>query len=234
MTPDKAAHTIQRFFAKYSSKKSTEKQNALVGSPEEKLLKAFDLRFQCMRAVACAKFPIKKPIEDSAQVLRVIESIRALASQKGIANLNAVEQVFRQNILLAERIQKPYYHVIWQKTYMGGVNESQLTTNAYKELQHIVEVNNLPIRCIDRKKSYDSPDVLSLAREVIQFASTEIIKVLAEFKQQGHLVSPKALANTFEKILSEYMTPTMLQHSRESIQTLGHELAKCSVPASKL
>lgn len=66
MPKDKAALKIQSFFASYRLKKQNMAQVAIANSPTSKLLQAFDLRFQCMKAVAAAKYPINKPIEDAA------------------------------------------------------------------------------------------------------------------------------------------------------------------------
>ena len=76
MSKDKAALKIQGFFASYWLKKQNLAQQAIATNPASKLLQAFDLRFQCMRAVAAAKFPISKPIEDPAILKRIEEPYR--------------------------------------------------------------------------------------------------------------------------------------------------------------
>ncbi|MFZ4076385.1 MAG: chorismate mutase, partial [Legionellaceae bacterium] len=121
MQENNAALKIQRFFGSYRLRKQEITKQAIASSAHATLLQAFDLRFQCMKAVAAAKFPINKPIEDAAQVERVITSIRKLAEDKGITNLDAIERLFYQTIVLAERIQTPYYHIIWRNSYQTGV-----------------------------------------------------------------------------------------------------------------
>lgn len=224
MEKNEAASKIQNFFTPYRLKKQVIAQQAIVTSPASKLLQAFDLRFQCMKAVAAAKFPINKPIEDPAQVVRVMASIRKIAEEKGITNLDAIERLFHQNIVLAERIQAPYYHVIWRTTYQDGVNTQRLINNAYKQLCYIVQISELPIIIDSEKTCFESNDVLSLAREVIQFASKMIIDALADAKQFSSVVLQEEFFDTFEKMLAVYMTPSYLSESKENIQQMIQDI----------
>ena len=225
---DKAALTIQRFFASYQLKKQNVAQQAIATNPASKLLHAFDLRFQCMKAVAAAKFPINKPIEDPEQVVRVIASIRKIAEEKGITNLAAIERLFYQNIVLAERIQAPYYHLIWRKSYQAGVNHQRLIDNAYKQLSGIVQTFNVPATVDSEKTCFESNDVLSLAREVIQYASKMIIDVLAEAEQLSNAALQEAFSDAFEKMLAVYMTPSCLSRSKENIRLVVQDINHCS------
>lgn len=223
MERNEAALNIQNFFSSYRLKKQTIAQQAIVASPASKLLQAFDLRFQCMKAVAAAKFPINKPIEDPAQVARVIANIRKIAEEKGIANLDAIERLFQQNIVLAERIQAPYYHVIWRTTYQDGVDNQRLIDDAYKQLCDIVQTFTID----NEKTTFESNDVLSLAREVIQFASKAIIDVLAETELLSSAVLQEEFYDAFEKMLTVYMTPSYFSQSKENIQQMMQDINHC-------
>lgn len=224
---NEAALKIQSFFGSYRLKKQVIAQQVVASSPASKLLQAFDLRFQCMRAVAAAKFPINKPIEDPAQVTRVIASIRKIAEEKGITNLDAIERLFHQNIVLAERIQAPYYYMIWRTTYQDGVNTQRLINNAYKQLCDLVQTSDLPIIVDSEKTYFESNDILSLAREVIQFASKTIIDVLADAEQFSSVVLQEEFSDTFEKMLSVYMSPRFLSKSKENIPIMIQDINHC-------
>lgn len=235
MLEEKAALQIQRFFASYLSKKQAIAQEAISTSPSSKLLCAFDLRFQCMRAVAAAKFPINKPIEDPAQVIRVIASIRDLAGKKGIANLDAIERLFHQSILLAERIQAPYYHTIWKKTYPAGIDSRRLIDHAYKQLCTVIRSFDLPIARGDAEKiDIESADVLGLARDIIQHASKAIVGMLAEPRPLLDEVARVEFAKDFEKMLAKYMTPKNRLRSKEDVQILAKEVQMCGSIRSRL
>ncbi len=225
MLEEKAALTIQKFFASYRTRKKISMQQTLFSSPSSKLLRAFDLRFQCMRAVAAAKFPINKPIEDISQVARVIASIRNLAKEKDIVDLDAIERLFHHNILLAERIQGSYYYLIWKKSYPStGVDCNGLISQAYKQLCAVVQSHDLKIRCDAMKVDVASADVLGLAREIIQLASKMIIEALAQPQQFLNVISGKEFTETFEKMLAAYMTPTVLADSKGNVQFIANEI----------
>lgn len=177
-----------------------------------------------MKAVVAAKFPINKPIEDPEQVVRVIASIRKIAEEKGLTNLAAIERLFYQNIVLAERIQAPYYHLIWRKSYQTGVNNQRLIDNAYQQLRGIVRTFNVPATVDSEKTCFESNDVLSLAREVIQYASKMMTDVLAEAEQLSNNVLQEAFSDAFEKMLAVYMTPSCLSRSKENIQLVRHDI----------
>lgn len=180
LSKDQSALKIQGAFNLFRLKTQIHLQQVISTSPERELLQAFDLRFQCMRAVAAAKFPINKPIEDPAQVERVLNSIKDFAKEKGIINLEAVEQIFRHNIFLAEKIQSSYYNLIWRKSYSGVPDTQRLINNAYAQLWELAHTANLPVACRFERTHFTSTDVLSLARDVIQHASRSIVEILAD------------------------------------------------------
>lgn len=221
---DTAALKIQGFFASYRVKKHEVAKQAMETNPASKLLQAFDLRFQCMKAVAAAKFPINKPIEDPAQVDRVITNIREIAEKKDICDPDVIERIFRQNILLAERIQASYYYTIWPKSYKSAVNNQRLVDSAYAQLRSIAQTFNLPIVYRLDNAGYTSQDVLSLAREVIQYASNMIINALTEPEYLSNSIVQQELSVAFENILALYMTPGRLSESKENIQQMMHEI----------
>lgn len=166
-----------------------------------------------MRAVAAAKFPINKPIEDSAQVARVIQGVQILEEEIGISNLAAVADLFRHNISLAESIQAPYYHNIWRKTDLGTRDMQQLLNGAYVQLQQLVITHHLPISCDQEKTYFTSEEVLDLARNIIQHASRTIIKAVKN--PAITTIAPEELAEVIEKMLANYMNPSSLMGSAE-------------------
>lgn len=167
MKPEIAAGKIQRFFTSYRQQKKQVLNHAIDSHPAQSLLQALDLRFQCMRAVAAAKLPIDKAINDPAQVARVIQRAQEIAQEKGITNIGTIADVFSQNITLAESIQAPYYHLIWKKSHQGVRDLNALVNGAYKQLCSIIEANHLDISCAPEKGHYTSAEVLMLARDII-------------------------------------------------------------------
>ncbi len=230
MLENHAALKIQGLFASYRLNKQIAAQQAISTSATTKLLQAFDLRFQCMRAVAAAKFPINKPIEDPAQVERVLISISEFAREKGIINLEAVQQIFRHNIFLAEKIQSSYYDLIWRKSYYGAPDTQQLINNAYAQLRDLAHTVNLPVSCCPESADFTSADVLGLARDVIQHASRTIVEILADStSREVQVISQEEFTGGIEKMLGNYMTPSALLCSQEHRQLLAHSVAKCSM-----
>lgn len=224
-----AALQIQRFFAGYRFKKQIALRQVIDNSPYAQLLSVFDLRFQCMRAVAAAKFPINKPLEDKDQIARVIANVTDLAKEKGIQNLEAIAQLFQHNITLSTAIQAPYYDLIWTKSHYGERNIQQLINNAYDQLWNLVLLNDLPIELIEEKDCYTSANVLMLARDVIQHASKTIIKLLAEPSNQLlDEIAQKEFSEAIEKMLANYMTPGVLAQSKENIKRLTESVSKCA------
>ena len=229
LSENDAALQIQRFFSIHRFKKQIALRQTIDNSLYAQLLSAFDLRFQCMRAVAAAKFPINKPLEDKDQIARVIASVTELAKEKGIQNLEAIAQLFQHNISLSTAIQAPYYDLIWRKSHYGERNIQQLINNAYDQLRDIVLLNDLPIELIEAKNCYNSADVLMLARDVIQHASKTIIELLAEPSNQlFDEISQKEFIAAIEKILANYMTPGVLAHSKENLSLLSESISKCT------
>jgi len=225
---------FQSLFTTYHLKKKMTSQQAITNSPYTQLLRALDLRFQCMRAVAAAKFPIQKPIADKEQVERVIQSVKELAEASGISDLETIADLFKHNIALAENIQSSYYHLIWTKSHSKTRDMQQLTTNAYTQLQYIIRVYNLPIEYEQEKTAYTSTDVLALARNIIQYANLMIIKALVHPATQK--LNPHAqrdFVDDLEKILSNYMTPTQLSDSDEQINLLAESIMRCSIPRTQ-
>ncbi len=230
MLENHAALKIQGLFASYRLNKQIAAQQAISTSPTTKLLQAFDLRFQCMRAVAAAKFPINKPIEDPAQVERVLISISEFAKEKGIINLETVEQIFRQNIFLAEKIQSSYYDLIWRKSYYGAPDTQQLINNAYAQLRDLAQTANLPVCGHPESADLTSADVLRLARDVIQHASKTIVEILADStSREVQVISQEEFAGVIEKMLANYMTPGVLARSKENVRLLTQQVSECSM-----
>lgn len=230
MKPETAALKIQGFFTAYRLKKQQALREAISTNPAAQLLKALDLRFQCMRAVAAAKLPIAKPIEDRAQVIRVIERAQELASEKGITNLEAVANLFLQNITLAENIQSPYYHLIWTKCHDGERDLSKLVNNAYHQLRQLVLEHELPVVCDHEKITFTPEEVLILARDIIQYASRTIIDALANPDLREYYGSAQEdLEKVTEQMLSNYMMPRVLSENKESIHSLVEGIKDCSI-----
>lgn len=217
MKPEIAAGKIQRFFTSYQQQKKQALNHVIDAHPAQSLLLALDLRFQCMRAVAAAKLPIDKAINDPAQVARVIQRAQEIAQEKGITNIGAIAGVFSQNITLAESIQASYYHLIWKKSHQGVRDLNALVNGAYKQLCSIIEANHLDISCAPEKGHYTSAEVLMLARDIIQHAGNLIIESLA------------TLAQVIEQMLSNYMTPNVLRDSTVSIHAMVESAAGCSI-----
>ena len=90
--------------------------------------------------------------------------------------------------------------------------------SAYAQLRSIVQTFNLPIIYCLEDVGYTSQDILSLAREAIQYASNMIINALTEPKHLPNSVVQQELSGAFEKILALYMTPDCLFESSENIQ----------------
>ena len=225
---NQAALKIQGFFASYSIKKQTALHQAIANSPNSQLLQALHLRLQCMRAVAAAKFPLNKPLEDQEQIVRVINAVTTLAEEKGISNLAAVAQIFQHNILLSTMVQVPYYDIIWRKSHYGERDIQTLINHAYTQLHHLVLSFNLPIDCLHEKECYTPEEVLALARDIIQYASKTMIEILANpTRQELHAVSQAEFAAIIEEMLTNYMTPTTVAHSKGTI----HLLAQLSMGA---
>ena len=216
---NKAALKIQGFFASYSLKKQTALHQVIANSPHSRLLQALHLRFQCMRAVAAAKFPLNKPLEDKEQIVRVINAVTTLAEEKGISNLSAVAQIFQHSILLSTRVQVPYYDIIWRKSHYGERDIQTLINHAYIQLHHLVLSFNLPIDCLHEKECYTPEEVLALARDIIQYASKTMIEILANpTRQELHAISQAEFGAVIEKMLANYMAPT----------NLAQEMTECS------
>ena len=231
MLKTEAAQVINQCLLSYPAHRLNKKyraQEILSNNPASKLLQAFDLRFQCMKSVAAAKFPINKPIEDAAQIERVIESIRALAQQKGIVNLDAIERLFRHNIRLAERIQTPYFHTIWRKSYDTKINSQRLLDDAYQKLEAIAKQLDLPITTQAAQSERTSADVLALARDVIKYISEQIMDALIEAAHIPPALLQKELFDAFESMLAVYMTPHFAAISKENVQLMVEDITHCS------
>lgn len=225
-----AALKIQGFFSSYRLNKQATLQQLISESPHSQLLQALDLRFQCMKAVAAAKFPINKPLEDKEQVARVIHSVTELAREKGVTNLHAVAELFQYNIMLSTAIQSPYYNLIWRKSHHGERDIQKLINHAYAQLRDLVISNNLPLRCPAENHFCTPADVLALARDIIQHASHTIIERLANpTDPELGAMSQRQFAEVIEKMLANYMTPSELAHSKENIDLFTQNIAACSM-----
>lgn len=226
---NQAALKIQGFFASYNLKKHTALHQVIANSSNSQLLQALHLRFQCMRAVAAAKFPLNKPLEDKEQIVRVINAATTLAEEKGISNLAAVAQIFQHNILLSTMVQVPYYDIIWRKSHYGERDIQTLINHAYTQLRHLVLSFNLPIDCLHEKECYTPEEVLVLARDIIQHASKTMIEILANLtRQELHAISQAEFAEVIATMLANYMTPTILASSRKNICLLAQNMVECA------
>lgn len=234
MLENEAALKIQGFFMVHRLKKQAALHEVIAHSPNSQLLQAIHLRFQCMRAVAAAKFPLSKPLEDKEQIVRVISGVTKLAKETGITNLEAVAQVFQHNIMLSTMVQVPYYDLIWRKSHHGTRDIQKLINHAYTQLQHLVLSLSLPIDSLPEKLCYSPEEVLTLARDIIQYASKTIIEILANpTRQELHVISQAEFAAVIEEMLASYMTPTILARSKEVIHLLAQKMTECPpMPAS--
>ncbi len=229
MLENEAALKIQHFFIDHRLKKQAALQQVIADSPNSQLLQTIHLRFQCMRAVAAAKLPLSKPLEDKEQIVRVISGVTELAKETGITNLDAVAQAFQHNIMLSTMIQVPYYDLIWRKSHRGTRDIQKLINHAYTQLQQLVFSHNLPIDSLHEKSCYSPEEVLDLARGIIQYASKTIIKILANpTRQELHAISQAEFAAVIEEMLANYMTPTILTRSKEAIYLLAQKMTECS------
>lgn len=216
--------SIQSLFTQYRLKKQRDLETKISRSAYFDLLSAFDLRFRCMRSVAAAKFIIKKPIEDKAQIERVIQNITALAHEKNITHLAPIAAIFKENIVLAENIQSSYYYRIWQRSQLPGEprNLQKLIDHAYHELTKLIVIFNLPISYDQEIHSYSSEDVLDLARHIIKHASEKIIEALSNSTHSEN--TERELFEIIQKMLSNYMTPSALIENTETISLLRYHI----------
>lgn len=228
MLENDAALKIQVFFIAHRLKKETALHQIIADSPNSQLLQAIHLRFQCMRAVAAAKFPLSKPLEDKEQIARVISGVTKLAKETGITNLDAVAQVFQHNIMLSTMIQVPYYDLIWRRTHNGTRDIQKLVNHAYAQLQQLALSRNVPIEGLQDKPNYTPEELLALARDIIQYASKTIIEILANpTRQELHAISQGEFAAVIEELLANYMTPTILARSKDAIDLLAQKMTEC-------
>ncbi len=229
MNPEVAALKIQGFFIAYRHKKKQVLHEAISISPAVQLLQALDLRFQCMRAVAVAKLPIRKPIEDKTQVVRVIKHAEELAKEKGLTNLDAIAKLFSQNVTLSENIQSPYYDLILTKCNEGERDLRSLVNNAYYQLNNLIVKYGLNIVPNLEKSTFTPEDVLGLAREIIQFAGRKIIEALANPDLCDYYEDAQEdIGRLVEQMLSNYMTPSALSKSIKSMYLLVESFKDCS------
>jgi len=231
-----AALNINHFLVNRLSRRS-EKQRAatyaIETNPASALLKAFDLRLQCMRAVSAAKFSAGTTIHDPTQAQKVMDDIKALAKKKGISDLralHAIEQLFCQQMTLAECVQAPY-HDIWGKSYLTAVSHQQRLNNAYWQLRNIHRSHTLPIDVDEKNVDYTADDVLGLARKIIEYTNTQVFDVLLESGEDlFDAVMNEAFSDAFEKMLVVYMTPSASRASHQTIQQTVEELGRLKYP----
>lgn len=228
MQQDIAALKIQGFFKTYRLKKQQVLQEVIDSSSSKQLLEALDLRFQCMRAVAAAKLPLGKPINDKAQIEKVLVHVRELANEKEIKNVEMVANLFLQNITLAENIQSPYYDVIW-KCHYGQRDFKLLVNNAYMQLRQIVSTKKLPIACNYEKTDFTSEEVLLLARDIIQHASQLIIEALGNSDLHEYYQNSQHINSTLRQMLANYMTPSALIKCTGEIDSLAGSIKRCTL-----
>ena len=72
MLENQAALKIQGLFTSHRLKKQSGLQQTIANSPNSQLLQAIHLRFQCMRAVAAAKFPLNKRNAGNRYVMKLL------------------------------------------------------------------------------------------------------------------------------------------------------------------
>jgi len=69
-----------------------------------------------------------------------------------------------------------------------------------------------------------------LARKIIQHASNTIIEILANPTiQELDKISQVEFAESLEKMLTNYMTPSVLADSNETIRLFAQNMAECHV-----
>ena len=224
-----AATKIQRFFRCHQLEKQELLHQAISKSSNTLLLNMMNLRFQCMRAVAAAKFPSQKPIEDKAQEARVINAVKELAIEKDITNLEKIEHIFQHNIELSKMIQRPYYGLIWKK----APRDTQiLVNNAYIQLRNLAsQAGFTQILCSQEERSFNETEVLVLARDIIQQVNQEIIEILSnQEKYKPNEITQEELEKIITVMCANYMTPSELNRSLITIQSLANELTACSSP----
>ena len=219
-----SARTIQGFFRTYLSEKQKVLQQNIVANPCEQLLQLIDLRFQCMRAVAAAKFPIKKPIEDKEQEARVITAVQQLAIDNGITELEKIDSVFQHQITLSKTVQHYYYDRIWDKTPRDA---RILVNNAYIQLRALaIQAGFNQSGYSLEARDFQRDEVLGLARDLIKRLNQDIVEMLSDpEKHKLNMVSQDELTVVITKILASYMTPGDLEKSTETIQSLAATLA---------
>lgn len=214
-----AALKIQHTFQAFDKAQHDKSQHAIETSVYSKLLRLFDLRFQCMRAVAAAKFVIHKPIEDLAQEARVIDAAVTLAKKSGILDLKSIEQIFRENITLAKTIQEGYSR-IW---HVAPRDTQTLINNAYRQLSQLANHARLSGLTIDREsQTFTANEVLNLARDIIAQLTRQIIGVLSnqQYDQKPSPAEASQLVFATETILTNYLMPTALRESNRDIHLL--------------
>ena len=225
MRESNAAITIQKFFRHHLSAKQEVLCQAISKSPSVLLLEMMKLRFQCMRAVAAAKFPLKRPIEDKEQEARVIASVKRLATDNGITDLESIDRIFQHSIELSKTVQRPYYGLIWDK---APRDTQTLVNNAYIQLRHLVfQAGFTHIMCCQEERDFQCAEVLGLARDIIAQVNQEIIAVLSnKEKHKLNEMTQEELEDVFKTMLSNYMTPSELKNSVITMQSLASELTR--------
>ena len=219
-----SAIKIQRFFKCHQLKKQDNLQEAISKNPYALLLSMIQLRFQCMRAVAAAKFPLKRAIEDKIQEASVINTVKNLAKDRGIVNIEVIERVFEHLITLSKAVQFPYHELIWKLTTL---DERELVNNAYIQLCNLVsQARFTQINCSPKEgRDYQCMDVLILAREIIHHINQEIVSILYNIeKQEQDGAQPQELERVFNMMLTNHMTPTELKRNKITIELLAKEL----------
>lgn len=229
MRESEAATTIQRFFRRHQLGRQQVLHQVISKSPSSLLLNMMNLRFQCMRAVAAAKFPLKRPIEDKEQEARVIDAVKRLAADRGITDLETIDHIFQHNIELSKMIQRPYYGLIWDK---APRDTQTLVNNAYTQLRNLAsQAGFIHIMCCQEERSFQCAEVLVLARDIIQQVNQEIIDTLSnKEKHKLNEITQEELEEVIRVMLANYMTPSEFKSSMIMIKSLASELTICSSP----
>lgn len=223
MGESEAAITIQGFFRRHLLEKQMVLHQAISKSPNVSLLHMMNLRFQCMRAVAAAKLPLKKPIEDKEQEVRIIAGVKRLATDSGIIDLDTIDRIFQHYFELSKAIQRPYYGLIWDK---APRDTQTLVSNAYIQLRNLVsQAGFVHIIYCQEERPFQCAEVLVLARDIIQQVNQEIINILSNNeKHKLNEVTKEAMAEVIRIMLANYMTPNELKSGMKTIQSLASEL----------
>ena len=212
---ESAASKIQSQYRRYNAQKNFALHKELMNSSKSKLFLALNMRFQCMRAVACAKFSATKSIEDPKQAAKVISSIQEFARAKGFTDTTAITKLFYNNIKLAENIQTFYCQNLWEKSGYNSENKQKLVHGAYQQLCELADNNQIAFA---KPLNISSYAVLSLARKIISNANERIVNALTT---ELEYISKEQLSDILTRMLKTYMQPKAVSANKNEISELS-------------